>query len=246
MLKGPAGSGKTTVIKSLAQKIASGNCPDSIKHKRIYHLDIDSIMNDPFNSLHRVLVLVNEMNDATAPDAIIFIDEAHRLNDRVNGMKLADLLKPFLELRYIHVIAATTDEECEELYQDKAIQRRFTTVSMPVPSDEDIAAMIKIKFDQLPVELRPTDEAIQEAMRQAKKLFPSIALPDSGIKVLRSTLNWKRYHQNDQTPITDQNIKDAIDGGYIEKEPAPLPSPEKRIADALEFWKSQQKEPLEE
>jgi len=245
MLVGPAGCGKTRTIFSLAQFLESDQCPPVLRGKRIYHLDLDSIMNDPYNSLHRILVLVNEMNMATAPDAIIFIDEAHRMNDRVNGLKLSDFLKPFLEIRHLHIIAATTDEECEKLYKDKAIARRFERLTMglehqEVQEPENNEAPPQAYIDILRANFEGlSDEVIVRAIKQAEIILPSYALPDSAIKVIRAAIAMKVY-LGDNTEFTPANIDTAISECFVEYIAPPQPSPENRVATALEAWVQQQ------
>lgn len=245
MLVGPAGCGKTSTVFSLAQFLESDACPPALQGKRIYHLDLDSLMNDPYNALHRILILVNELNAGTNPDAVIFIDEAHRMNDRVNGLKLSDFLKPFLEIRHLHVIGATTKDECEELFKDKAIARRFEKLTMGLehqdvqePENDDAPLpvfmnIIRAKFQSSP--LSPTDEAIVRAIKQAEILLPSYALPDSAIKVIRATIAMKVYNQ-DCSEVTSENINQAITDCFVEYIAPPKPSPEERVAIVLESW----------
>jgi len=67
MLMRPAGSGKTTVIQSLAQWIETPQCPARLKNKRIYHLDIDSLLSNPSKAIERILPLLQELNAVLQP-----------------------------------------------------------------------------------------------------------------------------------------------------------------------------------
>lgn len=231
MLTGPAGCGKTTTILSLAQLIESEKCPPNLKYKRIYHLDMNSILSNPNDALLRFTTFINEIT--SNPDIILFIDQAHRINDRVNGVRLSDFLTPLLEMKAIQVIAATTSEKCAKLFKDATLARSFIPLSMTPLTLKDYSQIIQTHFQTLPQHLRPTTDAINKAIQLGPEKYPNIALPACAFKILDPTINWK-YSAGHLAPITCEDIEKAVQLGLIEAAPVKEPSFAERTAIAAE------------
>jgi ATP-dependent Clp protease ATP-binding subunit ClpA len=151
---GEPGVGKTAIVEGLALAIAEGNVPDILRGKRIFSLDVGSIVagtkyrGDFEERFKKALSLLKDEN------TILFIDEIHMIlkaGDSEGGMSIANLIKPILARGEIPTIGATTlDEYRKYVEKDAALERRFMPIIADPPSIEDtikIIKGIKIKYE---------------------------------------------------------------------------------------------------
>ncbi|MBR3220456.1 ATP-dependent Clp protease ATP-binding subunit [Candidatus Saccharibacteria bacterium] len=139
VLIGEAGVGKTAIVEGLATRIAKNEVPGSLVGKRIYQIDLSSVVaGTKFRGEfeERIKGIIDEASET--PDLILFIDELHLLSgagSSEGSMDAANILKPALARGKIRLIGATTiDEYRKNIEKDKALARRFQTVLVDEPS----------------------------------------------------------------------------------------------------------------
>jgi len=192
VLVGEPGVGKTAIVEGLAKKIALNEVPDALKNKKIYSLDIGSLIagtkyRGEFEK--RMKAILEELKKEKEP--ILFIDEIHMIVGAGaagdSKMDVANLLKPALARGEIRCIGATTYEEYKNHFEkDKALNRRFQKIDVKEPSIEDtikILEGLKSKYEEFH-NVRYSKEAIKSAAVLAKKYLREKFLPDSAIDLI--------------------------------------------------------------
>src|SRR5215216_5331020 len=188
-LVGPAGVGKTAVVEGLAQRVASGDVPLSLRAIRILAVDHVSLLaGTTFRGQYeeRIQGLVAECT--AAADAVLFIDELHNLIGQGTAMgaamDAANMLKPALVRGDFRVIGATTDEEYDRwVVADPALERRFQKVTVRELSAEQTLEILRsrqirlerhhnvvISEEALDASVRLTDEHVADRMRPDRAL----------------------------------------------------------------------------
>lgn len=152
LLVGPAGTGKTALVEKLAQKIALNNVPDPLKGTRIIALSTATFSAGASfvgQFEQRVERLIEDVE--MAGNIIIFVDETHSLVSTGfrSGLNLVDILKPALARGKFRMIGCTTDKEVEQVLQDSAFSRRFTTLLVPEPKGADLKGILQIRSRDL-------------------------------------------------------------------------------------------------
>lgn len=151
ILIGPAGVGKTAIVEAIANLIVSDNCPEYLKDKRIFSLNIFSLVSGTkyrgeFEEKMKNLIKELEEND----DIILFIDEVHTVvgaGGAEGAIDASNIFKPALARGMIKIIGATTIDEYKKYIEpDQALARRFQKVVINEPSyDEVVEILSKIK-----------------------------------------------------------------------------------------------------
>lgn len=190
-LVGGPGVGKTAIVEGLAQRIAFGDVPESLKDKKIIALDLSSVVagsryrGDFEERLRTIIQEVTENGQI-----ILFIDEIHTMigaGGAEGSLDAANILKPQLARGQLRVIGATTQEEYRKYFEkDGALERRFQPVTVEEPTVEETIAILK--------ELRPiyeayhqveiTEQALVEAVQLSARYISDRLLPDKAIDVL--------------------------------------------------------------
>jgi ATP-dependent Clp protease ATP-binding subunit ClpC len=191
VLIGEAGVGKTSIVEGLAQLIVDGKAPRIILDKKIYSLDLASIVagtkyRGQFEE--RMKAILDELK--SNPDVVLFIDELHTLVGAGNAsgsLDASNIFKPALARGELQVIGATTlDEYRENIEKDKALTRRFQEVLINEPSLNDtktILENIKEKYEDHH-KVKYTDEAIEECVKLADRYITDRSMPDKAIDIL--------------------------------------------------------------
>ena len=192
VLVGEAGVGKTAIVEGLAKKIALNKVPKQLQNKKIYSLDIGSLIagtkyRGEFEK--RMKVILDELKKDKEP--ILFIDEIHMIVGAGaagnSSMDVANLLKPALSRGEIRCIGATTYEEYKNHFEkDKALNRRFQKIDIKEPSIEDtikILKGLKNRYEEFH-NVRYSEEALKSAASLAKKYLREKFLPDSAIDLI--------------------------------------------------------------
>ncbi len=192
VLVGEPGVGKTAVVEGLAKKIANKEVPDVLKDKKIYALDMGSLIagtkyRGEFEK--RLKKILDELKKEKEP--ILFIDEIHMIVGAGaagdSKMDVANLLKPALAKGEIRCIGATTYEEYKNYFEkDKALNRRFQKIDIKEPSIDDtikILEGLKPKYEEFHG-VRYSKEALKSAAILAKKYLREKFLPDSAIDLI--------------------------------------------------------------
>lgn len=192
ILVGEAGVGKTAVAEGFAQRIADGDVPEPLREVDVRLLDVGLLqagaaMKGEFEDRLKTVV---EAVQASPRPVVLFIDEAHTLigaGGAAGTGDAANLLKPALARGELRTIAATTWGEYKRyIEKDPALARRFQTVAVDEPSEEDAIAMLRGLAPRLAAhhKVRIRDEAVREAVRLSARYIQGRHLPDKAIGVL--------------------------------------------------------------
>ncbi len=190
LLLGEPGVGKTAIIEGLAQKIAAGEVPEHLLHKRIYALDLGllvagTIFRGEFES--RIKDLLEELKESRD---ILFIDEFHNIigaGSAQGTLDAANILKPMLSTGELQCIGATTEEEYQRYVEkDSALERRLQPMHVKEPTKEDtIKILTGLKpFYEKHFHITIQKQAITTAVELASRYIQDRFLPDKAIDVL--------------------------------------------------------------
>ncbi|MGM9999136.1 MAG: ATP-dependent Clp protease ATP-binding subunit [Candidatus Bruticola sp.] len=192
VLIGDPGVGKTAIVEGLAQRIVSGEVPDKLKSMRVCSLSLSSVVagtryrGDFEDRLNKIL---KELTD-TKSKVILFIDEIHSLvgaGDSDGGMDASSILKPALARGEFQCIGATTvGEYTKYIEKDPALERRFQTVDIKEPSEQETCNIIfglRDRYESFH-NVDISEEAVREAVRLSNRYIPDRLLPDKAIDVI--------------------------------------------------------------
>ncbi|MGI6423376.1 MAG: ATP-dependent Clp protease ATP-binding subunit [Candidatus Dojkabacteria bacterium] len=191
IIVGDAGVGKTVLVEGLAQMIADGTVPPSLRDMRIVSLDVASIMAGSKmrgDVEEKVLDIVNEVIEST--NIILFIDEIHTiLTSSLPGgnSEIASILKPALLRDNFRCIGATTTEEYSAYFEsDNALARRFQTIFLEEPTIEETIQILKNLRPILEAHhrIRISDEALELGVSLSDRYISDRYLPDKAIDLL--------------------------------------------------------------
>jgi len=206
-LIGEAGVGKTAVVEGLAARIAAGNVPPRLLHKRILSLDLGGLLagtkyRGEFEERLQTVIRYCTENS----DCILFIDEIHMImgaGAAESAVDAANLLKPHLSTNDLQLIGATTRTEFRKsIARDAAMERRFQTVSVEEVSQETALAILQAlrPIYEKHHGIRYTDEALRAAIAYSVRYLPDFYLPDKAIDCLDDAASMKK------TKVQDGNI----------------------------------------
>lgn len=192
VLIGEAGVGKTAIIEGLASRIAKNDVPGNLIGKRIYQIDLSSMVaGTKFRGEfeERIKGVIDEA--VSEPSIILFIDEIHLLSGAGAGtdgtMDAANILKPALARGQIHLIGATTlDEYRKNIEKDKALSRRFQTVIVEEPSPAvtlRIMKGIKKHYEKHHGVIIP-DKILETAINMSGRYINDRFMPDKVIDII--------------------------------------------------------------
>ena len=226
LLIGEPGVGKTAIAEGLAQLIVADQVPDIIRNMRIVTLDVSALVagskyRGEFEE--RLKKCIKEVEQAG--DIILFIDELHTLigaGAAEGSIDAAAILKPPLSRGEIQIIGATTlDEYRKHLEKDSAFERRFQTVLVKEPSEEQAVRILEGLRDRYEAHhhVHFTDEALHAAVSLSDRYIQDRFLPDKAIDVLDEAGARMRI-RNMVLPEEVQKIADELRGVRNQKDDA--------------------------
>src|SRR5881227_2452785 len=192
VLIGEPGVGKTAIVEGLAQRIVSGDVPDSLRDRRVIALDIGALVagSKYRGELEdRLKAVLKEIAEAEG-QIILFMDELHTIvgaGAAEGAVDAANLLKPMLARGELRAVGATTlDEYRKHIEKDAALERRFQPVYVDEPSVEDAIAILRGLKERYEVHhgVRIQDAAIVAAAMLSDRYIADRFLPDKAIDLI--------------------------------------------------------------
>jgi ATP-dependent Clp protease ATP-binding subunit ClpB len=231
ILIGQAGVGKTAIAEGLAQRIMSGQVPESMKDKRVLSLDVAALVAGAMfkgQFEERLKGLIKEIQQAQG-QIILFVDEIHTMvgagksGDGTN-MDMGNILKPALARGELQLLGATTLEEYRILEKDAALARRFQSVYVKEPNAQDTLSILrglKPHYELHHAGIRIKDEALVAAVELSNRYITDRFQPDKSIDLVDEACSRLRLEQESKPELlwalerdlmTKQIEKSALQG----------------------------------
>ena len=260
LLIGEPGVGKTAIIEGIAWRIVNHDVPESLLDKRIYKLDISSLVagakyKGEFEE--RLKAIIKEVTNSNG-EMILFIDEIHTIIGAGGGsgaMDAANILKPALARGELRTIGATTLDEYQKYFEaDKALVRRFQTVVIDEPSVPDTVSILRGLQEKYEVyhNIEILDEALMAAAELSNRYVGDRFLPDKAIDLIDEAAARLRLELDSvpdeideqdrkvrQLEIEKEAIKREKDSDKLEKINKTIANEKEALESVSAIWKTE-------
>lgn len=218
VLLGDPGVGKTAIVEGLAQRIISGDVPDTLKHKQVLSLDLAGILagaafRGEFEQRLKSLLETIEKGEGKY---IIFIDELHTIvgaGGAEGAVDAGNMLKPALARGALHAIGATTVREYRQrIERDPALERRFQPVYIDEPSIESSISILRGIKEKYEVHhgIKISDDALIAAVNLSIRYITDRFLPDKAIDLIDEAAASAKIELDSLPLILDQKKRKII------------------------------------
>src|SRR3954463_2330213 len=223
VLIGEPGTGKTAIVEGLAQRVVSGDVPDTLRDRRVIALDIGAMVagskyRGEFED--RMKAVLEEIREAEG-QVIVFMDELHTIvgaGAAEGAVDAGNMLKPMLARGELRAVGATTlDEYRKHIEKDAALERRFQPVLVDEPSVQDTIAILRGLKERYEVHhgVRIQDSAIIAAATLSQRYIADRFLPDKAIDLIDEAASRLRI-EIDSMPIEIDEVERRIQQLEIE------------------------------
>jgi ATP-dependent Clp protease ATP-binding subunit ClpC len=201
-LIGEPGVGKTAIVEGLAQRIVEGDVPAPLMKKQVLQLDVGSLVAGTMYRGQFEERLKRVIDELKKSGAILFIDEVHMLvgaGSAGSSVDAANILKPALSRGELQVIGATTmDEYRKSIESDAALERRFQSILVEEPTEDETIAILKgiRKAYEDHHHLVISDEALEAATQLSSRYISERFLPDKAIDLIDESSSRVRMYKS--------------------------------------------------
>ena len=217
ILIGEAGVGKTAIVEGLANRMATGDVPESLKDKELVSLDMGMLIagtkyRGEFEE--RLKNIIKEIEKSEGK-IIVFIDEIHTIvgaGSAEGSLDASNMLKPALSRGEFRTIGATTTKEYQKIEKDPALTRRFQSVYVNEPSIDDAVSILrglKEKYE-LYHGVRITDDAIIASVNLSSRYITDRFLPDKAVDLIDEAASSLKISLENMPPILEETNRKVL------------------------------------